>query len=84
MIEWTGSGWGSRKLSKPLRVMAEKKVSMPNTKGTPVQKGGQTGNEGQEVVLTFVQDFSPKDKPLPDGSTYRIVLTFMGQPADKN
>jgi hypothetical protein len=80
--EWTGTGWGDRKLSKPLRVVAENEAFKIDKGGALVQAGGMTGDQGQKVALTFVQELSPKDKSLPEGSTYRIVLGIFGVPAD--
>jgi hypothetical protein len=82
MTEWTGTGWGDKKLSKPLRVMVANKAWKIDKGEASVLNGGMTGNEGKEVVLTFVQDISNKDEPLPKGSTYRIVLGLEGVPVE--
>ena len=83
LTEWTGTGWGEKKLSKPLMVVsANKALKIDKGEASSVQTGGMTGEQGQEVVLTFVQELSPKDKPLPEGRTYRIVLDLEGVPAE--
>ena len=42
-----------------------------------------TGDQGQEVFFNQVQDISNKDRPLPAGSTYRIVLGLEGEPVEE-
>jgi len=83
MTKWTGTGWGSRKLSKPLQVVVQNRAFKIDKGDASIFSGGMTGEQGQEVVLTFVQDISKKDTPLPEGSTYRIVLGLVGKPMEK-
>jgi hypothetical protein len=76
-----GIGQGEKKLSKPLMVVSTNKAWKIDKGEASVLNGEMTGNEGKEVVLTFVQDISNKDEPLPAGRTYRIVLGLVGVPA---
>ncbi len=83
MTKWTGTGWGSRKLSKPLQVVVQNRAFKIDKGEASVFSGGMTGDQGQEVFFNQVQDISNKDTPLPAGSTYRIVLGLEGVPAEE-
>ncbi len=76
MTEWTGSGYGSLKLAKPMRVRAAKEVTLPE--GGVIQTGSKTTGHGQNINVTFIQEGTFADEPLPGGRVYRIVVTFMG------
>jgi len=82
MTEWTGTGWGSRKLSRPLQVIVQNRAFKIDKEEASVFSGGMTGDQGQEVFFTQAQDISNKDTLLPAGSTYRIVLGLEGEPVE--
>lgn len=76
MTEWTGSDYKSLKLSNPMRVKAAYEVALPE--GGMIQTGSKTAGQGQDIVVTFLQDSTFEDEPLPEGHVYRIVITFIG------
>jgi hypothetical protein len=82
-----GTGRSEKKLSKPLLVVSANKALQIRKGDVSVQTDGMMGEQGkqaQEVVPTFIQEISPKDKPLPQGSTYRIVLGLIGVPVEES
>ena len=77
MTEWTGTGYASKKLQAPLKVSADREVTLPE--GGTIQTGTTVGEHDIEVTLTQV--VSQDDLPLEDGHVYRIALSFEGSPA---
>jgi len=77
MTEWTGMSYGGKKLQSPLKVSADREVTLPE--GGTIQTGTTVGEHDIEVTLTQV--VSQDDLPLEDGHVYRIALSFEGFPA---
>lgn len=77
MTEWTGSGYASKKLRAPLKVSADREVTLPE--GGTIRTGTTAGENEIEVTLTQV--VSKDDPPLEDGHFYRIALSFEGSSA---
>ncbi len=76
MTEWTWLGYRSLKLENPLRVKAANEVNLPE--GGIIQTGSRTTGHGQNINVTFLQEGTFTDEPLPEGRVYRIVVTFTG------
>ena len=76
MVEWTGSNYGSIKLSKPTKVRAAYEVTLPE--GGIIQTGSKTTGHGQNINVVFQQDVTFADDSLIEGHVYRIVLAFIG------
>jgi len=80
MTEYTGSAYGSRKLSSALTVWAN---GFPAgvTAGSPVVLltggvAGQHDDTGQDFPLTYYQPLHYVDPLLPAGETYHTMITF--------
>lgn len=76
MTEWTGSAYGSLKLTNPMKIKAAYEGTLPNV--GVIQTGSKTGAHGQDINVIFTQEGSYIDDPLPEGRIYRIVITFIG------
>ena len=76
MTDWTGTGYASKKLQAPIKVSADREVTLPE--GGTIQTGTIVGEHDIEVTLTQV--VSQDDLPLEDGHVYRIALSFEGSP----
>ncbi|HPE63703.1 MAG TPA: hypothetical protein PLQ49_06320 [Methanothrix sp.] len=87
MTEHDGTGYVTtdpEQLDSPMSISVESggnvdtgyEVTLPT--GGMIAKGGTTGgeNEMKDVEVTFKQPVSWNDKPLEDGHSYRIVVTF--------
>jgi hypothetical protein len=79
MMEWISSGYGSKRLSKPVKVSTDREVALPNTSERPIAEGKMTGSEGVDVQVTFTQEITQEDVPLLDGTIYRKVVAFVGR-----
>jgi hypothetical protein len=83
MKEWDGAAYGSELLDEQMFVECP---AQGNTVGLETSgviatgdvSGQQQGNAGEDVDLTFNQTIEYDDPKLPDGSVYRIVITFTG------
>jgi hypothetical protein len=82
MREWTGDRYGSETLLNPMRVAADEEVILPNPRNMPIKEGKITGGQGVDVQVTFMQEVTAKDKPLPGDNVYRKVVTFVGSPKE--
>jgi hypothetical protein len=80
--EWTGTGYGPKRLKNPLRIATASKVSAPILAGRPIETGMQTGEEGRLVSITLTQDVVPGDRPMPGNQAYRIVVNLKAEPAE--
>ncbi len=78
MMEWTKDGYGAKRLSKPMKIIADKETVLPNDQ--PITLGNRTGNNGIDIQVTFIQEVTSEDLPLPDGAIYRKVVAFVGSP----
>lgn len=76
MMEWTGTRYANRKLQAPLKVSADREVTLPE--GGDIQTGTTTGKHDIEVTLTQV--VSQDDLPFEDGHNCRIALRFEASP----
>ncbi len=76
MMEWTGTRYANRKLQAPLKVSADREVTLPE--GGDIQMGTTTGKHEIEVTLTQV--VSQDDLPFEDGHNCRIALRFEASP----
>lgn len=84
LAEWTGVGYGPKRLKTPLRIAAASKVSTPILAGRPIETGMQTGEEGRLVSITLTQDVVPGDRPISGGQAYRIVVNLKAEPDEKS
>ncbi|HNY33973.1 MAG TPA: hypothetical protein PKK68_04885 [Methanothrix soehngenii] len=84
LAEWTGAGYGPKRLKTPLRIAAASKVSTPILAGRPIETGMQTGEEGRLVSITLTQDVVPGDRPISGGQAYRIVVNLKAEPDEKS
>lgn len=78
MIEWTKDGYGAKKLSKPMKIIADKEIVLPSDQ--PILSGNQTDNNGIDIQLTFMQEVTADDLPLKDGAVYRTAIAYVGSP----
>jgi hypothetical protein len=82
MTEWDGAAYGSSSLGEQMVVEcpAQSKTQGLETSGIIATGGvsGQSGNDGEDIALEFNQTIEYDDPVLPDGSVYRIVITFTG------
>jgi hypothetical protein len=78
MIEWTETSYANKKLQSPLKVSADREVTLPE--GGIIQTGTTLGEQDIEVTLT--QAVSQEDLPLENGHVYRIALSFEGSPME--
>jgi hypothetical protein len=73
MTDWSGSAYNSTtKLANFMKVAADSEVTLP--------AGGTiaSGNGNASVEVTFKQTVSWSDQVLPEGHSYRIIVTFTG------
>jgi hypothetical protein len=77
MTEWDEKGYGSKKLSTPMTIVADQSVTLPNLKESPISSGLRTGGTPQVVGFSFVQQVTEKDE-IESGNEYRMVVTFTG------
>ncbi len=82
MREWVGERYGAKKLIDRMKVSADKVATLSNIDSLPIKEGTRTGDQGVEVQVTFTQEVTAEDEPLPDGEVYRKVVTFMGSPKE--
>jgi hypothetical protein len=80
MIEWTGSGYGSKRLSQPVRISAVEDVVLSDGKSEPIFTGDKTGFQGRIVTMTLSQTIDECDLPLPPDKVYRISVAFEAIP----
>jgi hypothetical protein len=80
MTQWNENGYGSKKLSTPMKVRAGEEVALDSGAQTPVTTGTKTGSKPQEVDFAFTQDVTEKDTAPNGESAYRMVVTFVGTP----
>lgn len=83
LAEWTGAGYGPKKLKNPLRIAAASRAATPILAGRPIETGMQTGEEGRLVSITLTQDVVPGDRPMPGGQAYRIIVNLKAEPDEK-
>lgn len=67
-------------LANRMKISADKEVILRSTDSLPIKVGTRTGGQGVDVQVTFTQEVTSKDKPLPQGGVYRKVVTFTGSP----
>jgi hypothetical protein len=73
MTDWSGSAYNSTtKLANFMKVAADSEVTLP--------AGGTiaTGSGDDSVTVYFKQEVSWSDQVLPEGHSYRIIVTFTG------
>jgi hypothetical protein len=80
MREWIGHRYGLKMLANRMRVSADKEVILRSIDSPPIIVGTKTGGQGVDVQVTFTQEVTSKDEPLPQGEVYRKVVTFTGSP----
>jgi hypothetical protein len=78
MTEWNENGYGSKKLSTPMKVLAGEEVTLPAGAQTPITTGTRTGATPQEVDFAFTQTVTDQDTTLNGESAYRMTVTFIG------
>jgi hypothetical protein len=74
MTEWDGKSYGAKKLSQPLEISSDSKVTLPT--GGIIMTGPRTS--GQDVNVNFMQQIRAIN--LPKTENYRIEVTFIGSP----
>lgn len=79
MVEWTCSGYGSKRLSKPVKVYIDREVTLPNTNEQPLAYGKSTGSKGVDVRVIFTQEITCEDSPHLYGTIYRKNFAFVGR-----
>jgi hypothetical protein len=74
MREWDGTNYGNRILSSPVRISAEREVTLPD--GGIIQTGNKT--DYFKIPVNFKQEVGWLDEPLFGGTNdiYRIIVTF--------
>jgi hypothetical protein len=80
MTEWDGSPYGATFLTDALIVESDDYTVVLDASGVIAagDTSGQSGDDGEDVDLTFKQNVYFSDPVLPEGSAYRIVITFIG------
>jgi hypothetical protein len=78
MTQWNENGYGSKKLSQPMKVRADEEVTMDTGAQTPITTGVKTGSKSKEVNFAFTQDVTDKDTAQNSGYAYKMVVTFVG------
>jgi hypothetical protein len=80
MTEWDGSAYGATFLTDALIVESDDYTVVLDASGVIAagDTSGQSGDDGEDVDLTFKQNVYFSDPVLPEGSAYRIVITFIG------
>ena len=78
MREWTGVNYASKKLHAPLKVSADREVTLPE--GGTIQTGTTAGEH--EIEATLDRVVTQDDLPLKDRLVYRIELKFEGSPIE--
>jgi hypothetical protein len=76
MTEWTGSGYGEKRLSTPMRVKAREETVLSEGSDNPLTTGIKTGSIPQEIEFTYVQDVTAEEALLAKENGYRMVVTF--------
>lgn len=76
LTEWNGQEYTNTQLSYPLTVVGSKRVALPNLVNVPIQTGGPTKPQGQDVRISLEQEVSEVDSSLPPGSIYYIEMSF--------
>jgi hypothetical protein len=80
MREWMGNRYGSRWLSNPLKISADKELNLTNNDRQPIKEGKITGKNGADVQVMLTQVVTPEEMSIQEGKVYRKVLTFIGIP----
>jgi hypothetical protein len=80
MREWTGLRYGPKMLANRMKVSADKEVILRSIDSQPIKEGTKTGAKGLDVSVTFTQEVTSYDEPLPGGEVYRKIVTFTGSP----
>ncbi|HSD57030.1 MAG TPA: hypothetical protein VLB04_02525, partial [Methanotrichaceae archaeon] len=78
---------GGRTLESPLMISSSGtddhpglwEVNLPE--GGMIHQGGETSENGQQVLVTLGQRVGWTDEPLEEGQAYRIALTFTVSPS---
>lgn len=78
MTEWTGDGYGKRKLSTPMKVKASEEATLSEDPDNPITTGIKTGSTPQKIEFTYVQDVTEEEARQGSENGYRIVVTFKG------
>lgn len=82
MTEWDGAIYGSEYLDEALTVACAGESTDVDLETSGIiangELSGQQGNDGEDFDLAFNQTVEFDDPVLPDGSVYRIVITFTG------
>jgi hypothetical protein len=78
MTEWMGTSYASKELQAPLKISADREVTLQE--GGIIQTGKTVGEHDIEVKL--IQVVSKEDLPLENGHVYRIALSFEGSPME--
>jgi hypothetical protein len=78
MTEWTGSGYGEKKLSTPMRVKSSEETVLSEGSDKPLTTGIKTGPTPQEIEFIYVQDVTAEEALLARENGYRMVVTFKG------
>jgi len=81
MTEWTGSGYGSKRLSHPVQITSDDGVLLSDSADKPLCQGDMTGDDGTAVTVTLSQIVDEKDLSLPEDRAYRIMVGFDASPS---
>jgi hypothetical protein len=78
---------GGRTLESPLGISSSRTDDHPGpldvdlSEGGMIHQGGETSEDGQQVLVTLGQRVAWTDEPLEEGQAYRIALTFTVSPS---
>ncbi len=76
MTQWSGTAYGSLRLTNPLEVSSAYTAILPD--GGVIQTGPRNWPKGTDYSVTLRQRGSWADRVLAGGQVYRIVITFTG------
>lgn len=78
---------GGRALESPLEISSSGTDDRPGLwdvdlpEGGMIHQGGETSEDGQQVLVMLEQRVAWTDEPLEEGQAYRIALTFTVSPS---
>lgn len=80
MTEWTGSGYGSKKLSHPVRISAVDEAPLSSNMDEQICMGNATCPDEKTITVTLSQTIDKDDLLLSKDRLYRIMVAFVASP----